>query len=348
MAEENPEEYVSRTSFFRSKLKQVAVQEEFSAPARSTASTESPLLFVAWLDKCYVICQQPTLLVDYLRLLRKELLKPKQVVMFRAVVSEGKAFETSHTRQKKTTANLGQLQDVNFTHIAAALEGRLQHLKAIAIAVDPEVRDSLLQDATKVEWCRSTLFTNVALTGTRSDRLERFYDVVLDSNDLEKKSISEFFQILREATQRSRKAGRFFVPLLANVGRSLPESRTGSEILEALIEQLIDQSSLQRLKAITNSELVYFVLLDRYYHSRKGTANEDQAEFWDLLKENFVDKFAKNSRWLKARMQKDHKDGEIPSYVLAARARGKLTKLFSEQQETTDPPADRVGNTDEA
>ena len=338
MAEENPDEYVTRTSFFRTKLKQVASQPKFAAGQKSSPEMVSPLAFVAWLDKSYVVCQQPTLLVDYLRLLRKELLKPKQVVMFRAVVSEGKAFENSNSQSKRASNNLGQLQQVNFTHVAAALEGRLQHLKAIAIAVDPEVRDGLLQDAGKIEWCKSTLFSNVALTGTRSDRMERFYDVILDASDLEKKSIPEFFQILREATQRSKKAGRFFVPLLANVGRSLPESHTGSEILEELIDQLIEQNALQRLKSITNSELIYFVLLDRYYHKRSETLDAEQAEFWNAFKERFVDSFAKHSRWLKARMQKDHKDGDIPPYVLAAHARGKLTKLFSAQSEETENP----------
>ena len=323
MAEEDSDEYVFRTSTFRDKVSQVAKQPAFS----KSPGSEPVLQYTPWVDKCYVICREAKLLLEYLQLLRKELLIPTQCVLFRAVVCQGKAFE-----QTKVGSN-------NFSNIAATLEGQLQHLKAIAIDVHADVRDALLKDSNSTVWCNNMLFSNVALSGSRSDRLERIYDLPFDNTDVTKESIDEFFVLFREATQRSKKAGRFFVPLLINVGRSLPETHKGMQILNRLIDHLVDGDTLQKLKSTTNAELVYFRLLDRYYATQNRNSSEESKLFWDVFEERFLNYFVKHSRWLKARLQKEHRAGDIPSYILRAPARGRLTKLFTGLPENQTEPA---------
>lgn len=313
MAEEDSDEYVFRTSIFRDKVGQIAKQPKFSESSDSGAS----LLYAVWLDKCYVICRDAKLLLEYLQMLRTELLTPTQCVLFRAVVSEGKAFERTN------------VLSTNFLTVAATLEGQLQHLKAIAIAVDSEVRDALLKNSKSVAWCNNAMFSNVALSGTRSDRLERIYDLSLNGTDVTKEAIDDFFILFREATQRSKKAGRFFVPLIINVGRSLPETHDGRKVLDRLMDHLVDGNSQHNLKSTTNAELAYFGLLDRYYSVRDKNSSEEGKVFWDAFEDRFLNYFVKHSRWLKARLQKEHKSGDIPPYILRAPARGRLTKLFA-------------------
>src|SRR6185437_265372 len=211
---------------------------------------------------CFLVDTSAERLLTVICNLRRECLREGRVVPFTAILTKGRAqfhriaeLFTNHQGEKPwRPPSITQGEFCN--DVASALFGRLAKIKAIAIAVDPSV-------ASELKSSRIRLFESHFITDYSQARLKSFTDVLFRPEDLSKPDVRE--NILREFRQtalRSRKLGRFFIPVLVNWCRTNQLLPNPPPKGPSLTKYAIDQ----RLGGVRDGigiEVVYCALLER-------------------------------------------------------------------------------------
>jgi len=209
---------------------------------------------------CYLVDTDPNQLMRVIRNLRKELFDEGRVVPFTAIVAKERAefFRVADWyKDKPEVWRNPNITSGNYCNpLAAALFGRLTKLKAIGICVDKDVVEFLNVET------RALLHENLFIADYSQARFRPFIDIRFEKAELTGGVRNNIIREFRQASLRSRKLGRFFIPLLVNWCRS---SRLEEKLPDhgISLSKLASTNRLGSIKDGVGIELVYCALLER-------------------------------------------------------------------------------------
>ena len=277
---------------------------------------------------CFLVDTSAERLIEVLRDLRKECLSEGRVVPFSAIVTKGKAefyrivdlFKNQP--QKGTWRNPTITKGEYCNDVASTLFGRLTKLKAVAIWVDKSVILELGKTKDQV-------FESHFITDYSQARLKSFTDLLFRHEDLDKADVRDnILKEFRQTSLRSRKLGRFFIPLLVNWCHT-SQLKANPPRIGPSLTKCASNNWLGAVRDGVGLEVVYCALLERLASQDKELTIQGSR---NLLKH------LAQQRWLRESAHSDINSSRYAHELLSEGAKRwfalKLCELEEQNQST--------------